>query len=355
MGILHLFWLAPHSVGQPGLAVPSCGKLPKCAVAASHGHREIGTAGAKSASHLEIGGRERLKGTMAFALSPRPTAKGLAFAAIAFAGGGNRCYWQGGVWESLAAAGLAVPRLMVGVSGGGWAATYSVAGIGPRVRELVMQGCRSGTPNMVPSRVLRGQSPFPVGGMYRELLVTLMTPDVLVRLHQGPEILLKVARPPAFLPAGLAAAIGILGYQVEKALTNRLHPRVGRRLGFRPDWISTHALETPADLVAALMATSSVPPFMPIGRVGGARALDGGLVDNVPVEKLQPFEAAGEPTLVLVTRRYANLPEPGLRTYLQPSAPVPVGKFDVTNAEGIRLAYELGLKDGAAFAASRLG
>lgn len=42
------------------------------------------------------------------------------------------------------------------------------------------------------------------------------------------------------------------------------------------------------------------------------------------------------------------------RTYVQPSRRIPVKQFDLTNPDGIRDAYELGRKDGAAFAAMRL-
>ena len=39
------------------------------------------------------------------------------------------------------------------------------------------------------------------------------------------------------------------------------------------------------------------------------------------------------------------------RTYVQPSRPIGAKQFDVTNPAAIRDAYELGLKDGKAFAA----
>ncbi len=154
------------------------------------------------------------------------------------------------------------------------------------------------------------------------------------------------------MPAGLATAAGLLGYQLEKLATNRVHPRIGRRLGFRAEFVSTHAVRDTAELVAALCASASVPPFMPVGRVAGAAALDGGLVDNVPVSPLAAFEAAGERTLVLATRRYKALPEVPNRVYVQPSQPIRVNKFAVTDGDGIRDAYRLGLADGAAFAAS---
>ena len=100
------------------------------------------------------------------------------------------------------------------------------------------------------------------------------------------------------------------------------------------------------------MASSGVPPFMPVTRVAGRAAFDGGLVDNVPVEPMESIETAGGRTLVLLTRVYKSIPEIKGRTYAQPSRKVDVGQFDIRNPDGIRNAYELGLKDGDAFAAS---
>ncbi len=79
-------------------------------------------------------------------------------------------------------------------------------------------------------------------------------------------------------------------------------------------------------------------------------ALDGGLVDNVPTEPLLSVEARGGRTLVILSRLYRTFPQVEGRTYIQPTEPVPIGQFDITNPTGIRKAYELGLRDGEAFA-----
>lgn len=86
---------------------------------------------------------------------------------------------------------------------------------------------------------------------------------------------------------------------------------------------------------------------------GGMAALDGGLVDNVPAEPLQPVEDRGGKSLVILSRLYRAFPHIPGRTYIQPSEPVPVGQFDITNPAGIRKAYEMGLRDGEAFARSK--
>jgi predicted acylesterase/phospholipase RssA len=277
------------------------------------------------------------------------------FDAIAFAGGGNRCYWQGGFWEAAAPLIGLRPDVVVGVSAGAWAACYSMLGLGRRVNEMVAEGCSRGRRNFE-WRAWRAEgSPWPVAGMYRGLMEAVVDEDAFQRLKRGPDILIALARKPRRLPLALAVPIGIAAYQVEKKWLQPVHPRGGRTLGFRSEFIRVRDLPSPADLVATLMASASVPPFMPVGRVGGMAALDGGLVDNVPVEPLERLEAEGARTLVVLSRRYRTVPTRQGRTYVQPSEPVPVGQFDIENPAGIRRAFEFGLRDGEAFARSLRG
>lgn len=274
------------------------------------------------------------------------------FDAIAFAGGGNRCYWQGGFWEAAAPRLRLAPTRVVGVSAGAWAACYSLLGLGPRVRERVIAGCSQGVPNLDVAAWRRGGRLFPVADLYRALITEILDADAFARLKAGPEILIAVARRPRRLPLPVAIPLGILTYQLEKALAGPVHPRGGRVLGFTSDFVPVSRLASPGELVGALIATASVPPIMPIGLVGGLPALDGGLVDNVPVEPLVEIEARGGRTLVLLTRRYGRHPQVRGRTYVQPSRKIAVGQFDLTKPQAIAEAYALGLADGAAFAES---
>ena len=272
------------------------------------------------------------------------------FAAVAFAGGGNRCYWQSGFWDALTARHPLRPRFVVGVSAGAFQSCFSIIGQGARVRQIVFDACRTNATGLDWPRLLRGRSPFLVGDMYRALLTEIFGPAELELLRQAPELFIQVAHPPAWMPGALAALGSIGAYQIEKAVTGAAHSSAGRFVGLAPDWTSTHAARTPADIVEALMATASVPPFMPIGRVNGRAALDGGLVDNPPLLKLAEVEAEGQRTLVLSTRSGKPLQSTDLRTVVRPSQPVTINKFSVTDAAGLRAAYELGLRDGEDFA-----
>jgi predicted acylesterase/phospholipase RssA len=272
--------------------------------------------------------------------------------AIAFAGGGNRCYWQGGFYEAVSEKRALTAPLMTAVSAGSFALSYSLLGLGPRVRELVIAACGPHLKNIDLKGWRAGKPMYPVGPMYLELLRNVFDNSALKRLQSISNIQVAIARLPRGLPPILGAMLGIGAYQIEKKLFHPVHPTFGRRLGIRQEFVGVGDLKQPSDLHDLIIASGGVPPFMPVTKVGDRPAFDGGLVDNVPVAPLDPVERAGGKTLVLLTRRYKKIPEIPGRTYAQPSEPIPISQFDITNADGFRRAYELGLKDGRAFAAA---
>lgn len=271
------------------------------------------------------------------------------FAGLAFAGGGNRCYWQGGFYETVAPRIGLAPKRIVGASAGAFAMLYTALGLGSAVRERVREGCLGRTSETDWRGFRRGGRLFPVGEMYRALLTELFTPENLAALQAQGDFLIAISRPPRFWPLPVAAALGIGAYQLEKRLRRPVHPTAGRRLGFVPDLIRLADCTTPQELIAALMASAAVPPFMPAGLVDRRAALDGGLVDSAPAWALTELEQAGEPTLVLLTRPFAEVPSVPGRTYARPSQTIPVSQFTIRNWEGIRFAYELGIRDGEEF------
>jgi hypothetical protein len=272
--------------------------------------------------------------------------------AIAFAGGGNRCYWQGGFFEAASEKIDLKAPLMTAVSAGSFALAYSLLGTGPRVRELVISGCGPHLKNMDFKSWRAGNALFPVGPMYLDLLRDVLDDAALAKLQSLADIHVGVARLPRGVPPVLGAALGIGAYQIEKKLFHPVHPTFGRKLGVKQEFVRVRELKRAAELHDLIIASGGVPPFMPVTKIGERPAFDGGLVDNVPVLPLEPIERAGGKTLVLLTRRYKRIPEIAGRTYVQPSEAIPISQFDIRNAEGFRNAYELGLKDGRAFAAA---
>jgi len=275
------------------------------------------------------------------------------FDAVVFAGGGNRCYWQQGFWEAAAPRLELRPSRVIGASAGAFQAAVALLGIGAEVRKIVVEGTLAEKPpNFDLKALMRGEHAFPVASAYRGLMEAVFTPIRRDSLEAMTDFQIAIAHPPEKLPTSVSIALGLAAYQIEKKLKAPVHPASGRALGFEPAFISLNELATPAAFIATLMASAGVPPIMPLTRINGRYAVDGGLVDNVPVAPVLDVEAAGGKTLVLLTRLYRSIPEVPGRTYVQPSQKIGIGQFDLTNLQGYLDAHALGLKDGAAFAES---
>lgn len=273
-----------------------------------------------------------------------------AFDAVGLAGGGNRCYWQSGFLKSYSEHQPLNPRFYVAVSASAYHGAMHLAGVGDRVRDAAFAFAEQGHRGVDWRALRRRESPLVVGRLFRQLLADAFGEQELAMLKAAPPMLIQLSGLPDWMPGALGALGSIGAYQIEKLLTDGTHSKAGLRMKLRPTWISTHNCDYPGELVDALMATSSVPPFMPVGRVRGRAYLDGGLVDNPPLMKLTEVEAKGWRTLLLTTRFGRKPPSAPNRVVVGPSEDIPVGKFSVGDAPGIRHAYEVGLRDGLAFA-----
>lgn len=274
----------------------------------------------------------------------------LIFDAVGLAGGGNRCYWQSGFLKAYSEHQPLTPRFYVAVSASAYHGAMHLAGVGDRVRASAFAFAERGHRGIDWRALRRRESPLVVGALFRQLLADAFGEEELATLKAAPPMLIQLSGLPDWMPGALGALGSIGAYQIEKLLTDGTHSKAGLRMKLRPTWISTHNLDYPGELVDALMATSSVPPFMPVGRVRGRAYLDGGLVDNPPLMKLTEVEAKGWKTLLLTTRFGRMPPSAPNRVVVGPSEDIPVGKFSVGDAAGIRHAYEVGLRDGLALA-----
>lgn len=272
------------------------------------------------------------------------------FHTIGFAGGGNRCYWQGGFWKALDGLAPQRPREIVTVSAGSYQACFNVIGMGDDVRAQAFAWAERFRSEFA------GKSSWAArpGAHFRAFLTEIFDRAALAKLKAAPEILIQISHPPAFLPASVAAPAAILLYQAEKALKGGAHSSAGRKLGFSVSWASTHTMSDPAELVEAIMSSSSVPPFLPVGRFGGRVSLDGGLVDNPPLLRLEDAARRGDNSLLLTTRYGRKPAETRWMRVVGPSSDLTVDKFTIRDPDGLRAAYELGLKDGEAFARALL-
>ena len=265
--------------------------------------------------------------------------------AITFAGGGNRAFYQLGLlhaWEDRLRSRIAA---IAAVSAGACVATLWLTGRERLTRDF-WRARRGGVDkNFDWGRILRGKAPTPHGPIYRDTLLCAYSDGGLEQIQAAPfPIWVLTAAFPRVVPATAGAMLGFGAYNLEKRLEpSRIHPKIPRRLGFRPEVVDARECTSPDELADLVIASSSSPPFTPVGRFRGQRLLDGSLVDNVPadVAEMAPNVRGN---LVLLTRPYPpeSLGVHGDRTYVAPTKPVPIERWDYTQPHLLDQTIEMG-------------
>jgi hypothetical protein len=268
------------------------------------------------------------------------------FESVVLAGGGSRCFWHAGFWGEVQGPLALAPRQIAAVSAAGAIACALNAGIGEDALRLFQAATRLNPRNFYPRNVFGTEPVFPHERMYRKAVLDLFDAAALARVHAGPDIRMLLGHMPAWLGSRSGFLAAAAAYNFDKRVRRIVHPTTPRAIGFRADVVSVRECATPEALSDLILASSCSPPMTSLLRWNGRYVLDGGVVDNVPGCALD--DAPGE-TLVLLTRRYAVLPDVPGRTYVQPSVKLAVSAWDYTSAEGLQSAYDTGRRDGEAF------
>ena len=269
------------------------------------------------------------------------------YESVVFAGGGNRCLWQAGFYRVLAEALDLAPARAAAASAGAAIAAVLFGGCFDEALAHFKRATAANLRNVHFANLFNGAPIFPHAAMYRRALLEVIDDRALATLHAGPDMRVPVTRAPRWLGARTGFAVAGLADALEHVLGPPVHARLAPWLGFYAEYATVRACRTPEALADLVLASSCTPPFTPLLLHGGKPALDGGISDNVPVAALD--DAPGL-TLVLLARRYRRLPAHASRVYAQPSADVPVSSWDYTNPAGLQAAYDLGRRDGDAFA-----
>jgi len=262
---------------------------------------------------------------------------------VVFAGGGNRCFWQAGLWDVIAEPLNLKPTRFVSVSAGSAMSCGIIAGQSKESLMIVKSTTASNAKNRYLKNLFNSKPVFPHEKLYREMVLEIMDGDAFQRLKNGPENAIQIARIPNWLGPKRALAVGFMAYKLEKKISNPVHPTYGRKLGFCSEFFNASDCNSPAELADLILSSSCTPPFTSLMYRNNQPALDGGLVDSAPVHGVP--ENSGD-TLILLTRPYKFIPKTPGRIYLQPSQVVPVSSWDYTNPKGIQDTFDLGRRDG---------
>ncbi|WP_444930846.1 patatin-like phospholipase family protein [Microbulbifer sp. SSSA002] len=274
------------------------------------------------------------------------------FDQVVFAGGGGRCTWQIGFWESIAESIDLSPKVVTAVSAGGLMSSLVLMGKTEEAREYFWSAFAANQKNAYWSNLFAKEPVFPQYGIYRHAMLELFR-DGLETLRQGAELRIAVVHPPKGLAGGLAFGVGAMAYYADKHFLRNLHPKIAQRLGFKQQFYRARDCASVEELVDLILCSSCTPPFTPRLQLHDRPALDGGVVDNIPVAGLDRGEGR---VLVLLTRRYDGYPDRFTQrkgdqvwTYVQPSKPPFISVWDYTNPELAQQTYELGCADGQEF------
>jgi predicted acylesterase/phospholipase RssA len=278
------------------------------------------------------------------------------FDQVVLAGGGNRCWWQAGFWHVLNEKIPQTPKKLIAISAGAATACLFYARPGKSGVEWGLnyyaQALDKVRKNANWANLFSSDPVFQHHQIYRAALKNILGGRFDL-IKKGPEIEIGLAKTPRWLGPRLSVAVGLTVYNLEKYFKKSLHPTLGKTIGFTREFIRAQDCASEDDLIELILQSSCTPPFTPVMYRDGQAVLDGGLVDNVPIDglSLSPEDSPRSNVLVLLTRRYSQ-PDyfvkelPGLRlTYIQPSHPVPISSWDYAHHELMPLTYQQGRAD----------
>lgn len=273
----------------------------------------------------------------------------LQYASVAFAGGGCRCVWQAGFWETAAPALSLEPRVVAAVSAGAATACLLFAGVGEKGVQAFKRRAAENKHNAYVQNLFAGRPVFPHERIYRDTILENLDEAALERLHAGPDVRVLLARVPPRLGLRAGVLAGLIAAQAEHLMLSPVHSRLARKLGFYPEIVSVRECRTPEEVADLILQSSCTPPFTSVYRRADRPVLDGCIVDSAAVDAL---DGSGMPTLILLTRQYppGAIPRVEGRLYVQPSETIHIDAWDYTNPRGIQETYDLGRRDGERFA-----
>lgn len=266
---------------------------------------------------------------------------------LAFAGGGNRCWWQAGVVTQLLDSGWKLPATLVGTSAGAAVATSFLTSTARDALASCKRLYEANEQLFDWTALRRLKLKFAHQHVYPAWIESFTSDEHFEKLRAArSELIVAVTRPSRLLGLPGSLLAGSLAYLIDKKLAHGIHPKLPRYLGLKQDFLVLNRSDSGQAARELLQAAAAAAPFMSAQKVGGQWGFDGGYADNAPIHRQTETEKSN--TLVLLTRHYPGLPSVFKqlgRTYWQPSRKVPVSTWDCRPRTSVDHAFDLGVED----------
>lgn len=273
---------------------------------------------------------------------------------LALAGGGCKAFYALGVGKVLRDWGVRFNEVS-GVSAGAAMAMSVLSESEEQTVEYFEEITKRNSSNFHFSNLLRGERTFPHEEMYRRGIRFGMHFDKI--LASGAKVIIHTVRAHPkenslknkFRLARLISETGRAFLQDDR---DKSEGKPGSRLAdIMKKWnmedvdFTEKDFANPENIEQFILNSSSIPPIVDFQSVNNEYYLDGGLTNNLVIEKFSPgSKIIGiyyEPSTIV--GKDADLLN---RTYLiKPSKKIPISSFDYTNPIGVRETYELGKRD----------
>jgi len=265
------------------------------------------------------------------------------FDQIIFSGGGTRCAWHGGFIEAVRKPLALAPKRIAGVSGG----ALSAAGfIGEHGRELLsIMG--DGMDRVDDNLDLEGDEPggwTPHQAVYCQVVRNTITPETIEKVANGPEFQVLLSHPPSTDKPKWSTLPLLFTYQADLLFRSTPFMKWPEQMGLTTELIDARQAAADGKLVDLICNAAVIPPVFNIQEWAGKNVADGGLGCKAPIP--EPDEGR---TLILLTRRFRNLPSDPRRIFVQVSRETPADKLDFSDRQSMEKTWEMGYHDGLRF------
>ncbi|ORE93918.1 patatin-like phospholipase family protein [Aurantimonas sp. 22II-16-19i] len=273
------------------------------------------------------------------------TSDPLPFEQLVFSGGGTRCFWHGGFLETVRGPLDLKPERVAGVSGGALAAACFIGGRDEKLLKVMGAAFDRRDHNVSTDWNEIGENGLtPHQQMYREVVRDTLDAEAIERIADGPAFEVLLAHPPYSGFPKLSTFPMMAAYLADTAIRSTPHVIFPEKLGAHQQLVDARKAARDGRIVDLICNAAVIPPVFNLQGWNGRKVIDGGMTSKAPM----PTGNRGR-TLVLLTRKFRNLPEHPDRVYVEPSQAVPADKIDFTDRGKIVATWNAGVADGRSF------